>query len=117
GEELTGGRWVQASYDYFSLPLYVKEQTILPLGNQKQHPVYDYSSDLTFRVYGLKTEQSCSRTLYGQTGKQLGKITVSHQEQIYQVAVEGITGKFTLDIVGEGEFAITDGQQRINIKK
>lgn len=51
GEARQGGRWQTDTYDYFSLPLYVKENTLLAMGSEEMRPDYDYSKDLTLRLY------------------------------------------------------------------
>ncbi len=42
GEPAEGGRWCKESYDYFSLPLFVRENTLLPVGANEEQPAYDY---------------------------------------------------------------------------
>ena len=51
GETRDGGRWQEDRYDYFSLPLYVKENTLLPLGTIDNRPDYDYSRNLVLHYY------------------------------------------------------------------
>jgi alpha-D-xyloside xylohydrolase len=46
-----GGRWYTDSYDYFSLPLYVRDYTILPVGGTDNRPDYDYCRGLTLKLY------------------------------------------------------------------
>ncbi|MBM7677197.1 TIM-barrel domain-containing protein, partial [Gracilibacillus alcaliphilus] len=116
GEELTGGRWVQASYDYFSLPLYVKEQTILPLGAETRQPVYDYMEQITFKVYTLAEGQQSSRVLYDQTGKETGKITVTHNRDHYQVETNGVKGTYKVEIVGNQTVTIEEGKNFVRVE-
>ncbi len=52
-EERVGGRWLCEQYDYFSLPLFVRENTILAMGANDQRPDYDYGDGLTLHVFGL----------------------------------------------------------------
>lgn len=49
-----GGSWQQDAYNYFSLPLYVKENTLLPMGAVEDRPDYDYEEGLSLRLYQLK---------------------------------------------------------------
>ncbi len=53
GEVREGGRWQRDTYDYFSMPLYVRENTLLALGAQETRPDYDYQENLTLRLYQL----------------------------------------------------------------
>ena len=57
GEVYEGGRWYQESYDYFHLPLFVRENAILARGNEMEKPDYDYCKQVTFHVYELQDKQ------------------------------------------------------------
>lgn len=48
-----GGRWYEERYDYFSLPLLVRENTILPVGGRDDLPDYDYFDGLSLRLYAV----------------------------------------------------------------
>ncbi len=52
GEVLEGGRWYQRTYDYFHMPLFVKNGTILPLGSNDQRTDYDYMNGLKVLIRG-----------------------------------------------------------------
>ena len=51
GKVKEGGRWYRETYDYFTLPLYVRENTILPTGDTEDRPDYDYEKNLTLTWY------------------------------------------------------------------
>lgn len=57
GEVKEGGRWFSDKYDYFSLPLYVRENTLLPLGINEERPDYDYVQGLSLHLYQLSDGQ------------------------------------------------------------
>lgn len=61
GEVREGGAWNRDSYDYFSMPLYVRENTLLALGTEETRPDYDYAAAMTLRLYQPKegTETVC----------------------------------------------------------
>lgn len=46
GEILSGGRWYRKTYDYLHMPLFVRENTLLPMGSNHQVPDYDYREGL-----------------------------------------------------------------------
>ena len=52
GRILTGGKWITEIYDFLSLPLFVREGTILPLGNTDDKPDYDYTN-CTLHLYQM----------------------------------------------------------------
>ena len=48
-----GGRYFRECFDYFSLPLYVKPNTILPIGAVDTRPDYDYLENITYHIFNL----------------------------------------------------------------
>lgn len=57
-KEVEGGSWRSETFDFFSLPFYARENSIIPLGGNNQEPVYDYGKDLELHVFALKDEAS-----------------------------------------------------------
>lgn len=57
-----GGRWYHDSYGYFSLPLYVKPNTLLAIGSNSEKPDYDYTDGTTLHLYQLSdgTKTACN---------------------------------------------------------
>lgn len=51
GEVKIGGRWYMETYDYFHLPLLVRENTILPIGAEDSRPDYDYHKGTKLKIY------------------------------------------------------------------
>lgn len=54
GEELSGGVWVERTYDYLHLPLMVRQNSIVALGAVDGRPDYDYADGAQLRVYALQ---------------------------------------------------------------
>lgn len=51
GQVREGGRWFEAQYDYFSMPLYIRENSLLPMGTVSERPDYEYEQDLELHYY------------------------------------------------------------------
>lgn len=80
---IEGGAWRVEQHDYFSLPLMVRENTILPIGANRQTPDYDYGKDLELHIFALKDKADaivCDRDgeqfLSVQAVNDGGKVTV-----------------------------------------
>lgn len=56
GEEKEGGGWQEEIHGYLSIPLLVRENTILPVGACDTRADYDYGHGAELRVYSLKSE-------------------------------------------------------------
>jgi alpha-D-xyloside xylohydrolase len=63
GELREGGRWHTDQYDYFSLPLFVRPGTLLPLGGIDDRPDYDYTDGTEFHLFAPDAYQSSAATL------------------------------------------------------
>lgn len=59
GEKIKGGTWRKEKHDYFSLPLLVKENTILPVGNNVTEASYNYADGVTLYLSEF-TDGACA---------------------------------------------------------
>jgi alpha-D-xyloside xylohydrolase len=50
-EAVEGGRWLHETHGFESLPLYVREGAVLPIGARDDRPDYDYRDGLTLAVF------------------------------------------------------------------
>ena len=51
GERVTGPGWRQETHGFDSLPLYVRDGAVLPVGARDDRPDYDYLDGLTLQLY------------------------------------------------------------------
>ncbi len=72
GEVKDGGRWYKENHNYLSIPLYVKENTIVATGAIDNKPAYDYEKDVTLSIYELTSEVTTN--VFGQDANE--KLTV-----------------------------------------
>lgn len=68
GEVREGNRWYQDRYDYFSLPLYVRENTLLAWGNVEDCTDYDYTEGVQLTLFELGDGQSAKCEITDLTG-------------------------------------------------
>ena len=108
GEEKEGGKWYHEKHDYLSIPLYVREGSIIALGAKDDNAVYDYADGVTFRVYALdegKTAQTC---VYDTENNRVADVTVKHENGVYEVEVNGGTN-VKVELVHIGNPADVEG--------
>lgn len=53
-----GGAWQKDNYDFFSLPLYARENSIIPFGAVSTAPDYDYAENITLHIFELRDKAS-----------------------------------------------------------
>ncbi|MFC4302605.1 alpha-xylosidase [Cohnella boryungensis] len=63
GEQVQGGGWRKDSHDYYSLPLYARENSLIPVGNVDTRPDYDYSDGVTFHLFALQDGASAAASV------------------------------------------------------
>ena len=59
GEVKEGGRWYEETYDFFSLPVFVRENTLLSMGAVDTTVDYELEKDVQIQVYELNRTGSC----------------------------------------------------------
>ena len=62
GETREGRQWYEEEYDFMSLPVFVRENTLLAIGAQEETAEYDFADGVQIQVYELKDgrEAVCS---------------------------------------------------------
>ena len=50
---LEGGRWHKETVGFMQIPLFVRENTLLPMGATEDRCDYDFQADLTLHLFGL----------------------------------------------------------------
>ncbi len=87
GEVKQGGGWMNDVYDYFSLPLFVRENSIIPIGNNYQTPEYDYTDGLTIHIFALKNK--AETIVYDTNGEAALKVVAINTDGKVTVMLEG----------------------------
>lgn len=89
GEAVEGGSWRRERYDYFGLPLFVRPNTILPIGANEQKPDYDYSDGLTLEVFELSGSEPAQADIVNQDGSPMLRVTARKDGSRVTVHFEG----------------------------
>lgn len=63
-EKLAGGRWYTQKFDYFSLPLLVKPNTLLAVGDRDDCAEYDYCRNVTFHLIEPEEGERAKAVVY-----------------------------------------------------
>lgn len=98
GEVRQGGGWNCDQYDYFSLPLYVRENTLLPMGAVETRPDYEYAEGLALRLYQLKEGASAVCRIPATDGTIVNTITADRSGDTITVQLEKTAGEILLSV-------------------
>ena len=75
GEVRDGGCWQKDTYDYFSMPMYVRENTLLAIGAEETRPDYDYAKGVSLRLYQPKDGETALCMIPSVDGSIVNRIT------------------------------------------
>jgi alpha-D-xyloside xylohydrolase len=76
GAQIVGPQWVKEKHGFDSLPLYVREKSVLVLGRDDTFD-YDYQSATDIRGYALEKGESASTILYSHINDKAKTVTVT----------------------------------------
>lgn len=112
GERRQGGRWYREHHGYLSIPLYVRENSIIALGAKDEGPVYDYADDVTFRVYAVKEGRQAETVVYSGDAVQEATISVERRGSTYTIIFQG-EKPCRVVLVGAGEPGKAEGKDAV----
>ncbi len=88
GEEIQGGRWLTEKHGYLSIPLMVKENSIIAIGSRDDRPDYDYGENAELKIYALQDGTEAASVIYGMNRKPELQITALKQGNEIKIHVE-----------------------------
>jgi alpha-D-xyloside xylohydrolase len=62
-EQVNGGTWRLEEHDYFSLPLYVRPNSIIALGAVDSKSDYDFAEDVVLHLFELEDRKTTTTTV------------------------------------------------------
>jgi alpha-D-xyloside xylohydrolase len=101
GERVDGVGWRRETHGFFSLPLYVRENTVLPLGRTDTAAVYDYEKELTLVVYALCDGASVSREIVDKSGATAFKVHAARKQNEIEVRFSALPEGAKIVFAGE----------------
>ena len=69
GDVIRGPGWVRETHGFLSLPLLVRPNSVIPVGNLDSRPDYDYGTGVTLQVYDFAPGANRSIAIPTQTGE------------------------------------------------
>lgn len=88
GEVIEGGKWIKEKHGYKSLPLKVRPNSIIAVGQAGDSADYDYSQKVEFHVFKLEHNLPVSTKVYDNPAKLKIEISVLKEEDKISIEVE-----------------------------
>jgi len=89
GEIVEGGEWKKETHDYFSLPLLVKPNSILAVGENYEKPDYDFSENVTFYLSEFEDGASAEIFVTDEKGNKVRKVKAIRNGNVIALTVDG----------------------------
>ena len=115
GEEKEGAGWITEKHGYLSIPLMVKENSIVVMGAHDDRPDYDYGDHAEIRIYALKDGHSASSIVYGMDNQEQISITASRSGSDIHIQVTS-DQEYTIrliNVTASGKDAVIDGKDTV----
>ncbi|MDY0972256.1 alpha-xylosidase [Siccibacter turicensis] len=108
-DELPGSRWYRQRHDFLSLPVYVRDNTLLALGNNDQKPDYAWHQGTAFQLFHLEDGREAICEVPGADGAVRFTLRVSRIGNQLTVRGEGDASGWSLCLRNVQRIAGTDG--------
>lgn len=95
GEVLPGGRWYHEHYDYLSMPLYARPNSIIAYGDFQRDFTYDYAEKAKLVIYALDDGAGAECVIYDKDGKKSCDVKAVRNGGVIRVT---FTGKGTFEV-------------------
>jgi alpha-D-xyloside xylohydrolase len=92
-EMVEGGTWLHENYDYLSLPLYARPNSIIAMGSDENHADYDYANNVELHLFQLEDGKTVSATVRNQKSEIELAVTAARFGKELVVNVAETTGK------------------------
>ena len=95
-----GAGWQRETHDFLSLPLLVRPNSIIPVGEREDRPDYDYGDGVNLHVYELGDGKTASTVIPTLTGEVAATFTVQRQGRLITVKRQGTVKRWQVLLVG-----------------
>ena len=112
GEEKRGPGWINEKHGYLSIPLMVRENSIVCLGSTEGRPDYDYGDHAELCLYSLKDGKEASTVIYGMDQREELIMTASRNGNQIHIIVKS-EKTYTIRLVNLVAISVSQGEVKI----
>lgn len=109
GETVQGGTWRTETHDFMSLPLFVRENTILPIGANDQRPDYDFANGVQLQLHNLQDGASAQTVVRNEKGEAALTVEAARTGNTIAVTLKGASKPLSIAVKGEASAAAVAG--------
>ena len=125
GNVIEGPCWVQETHDFLSLPLLVRPNSVIPVGNRTDKPNYDYCDGVTLHICQLNEGKQVSVEIPDLNGKTETTFSLKRERTMIYVQRQGASKQWNVYLAGidsvktveRTQIEIVNGSARIKIDR
>lgn len=110
GKVVEGGKWFTEQYDFFSLPLYARPNSIIVQGADHSRPDYDYAQDAQIAIYQLEDGKSAAANIYNVSGAVEVNVQATRAQNTISITVAGSGKPFSIRVYDDKQVTAVDGE-------
>ena len=96
GKKYEGGRWIKENHDYLSIPMMVKENSLIAIGHENTVPDYDFREDVKVLAYELKDDVKATTKVLDMSRNEVLEVKVLKHENILNIEATGADKAWTM---------------------
>lgn len=113
GEEKQGASWINEHHGYLSIPLMVRENSIIAMGAHEDKPDYDYGDNAELRLYALQDGKKADTVVYGMDLSEEIVMTAERNGNQLEIEVKS-DKKYTIRLVNIIAISVSQGEIKID---
>ncbi|AWB45482.1 alpha-xylosidase [Paenibacillus sp. CAA11] len=117
GETVEGGKWRKENHGFLSLPLYIRQNSIVAFGANELRPDYDFADGVNLSVYSLADGANATAVVRNQKGETELTVTAERRGKTITVTGSGSGKAFELSLHDTGKIASVSGAERVDEAK
>ncbi len=108
GEKVEGGCWKHEKHSYMSLPLMVRPNSVIAVGNNKESTEYDFADNVTLHVFELQEGVGTGTAVYDAEGNPEFTVRILRNGNLAEVTRDGSGKPWSLLLRGIESLASVD---------
>lgn len=89
-----GGKWYNENFDYMTLPLMVRENSIIVFGNSDNKAEYNYEESPVLNIFELLEGKTSETSIYDNKGNRAASVTALKEGNKITIKANGIAGEY-----------------------
>jgi len=111
GKTVEGGRYYSEIHDYMSIPLMVRPNSLIAMGDNHKDVEYDYANNVTLHLVNLETGKEAVATVRDTKGEIELDVKAGYVDGILTVTAVGVGKPWTMILRGIDEVKTVEGCQ------